>query len=237
MTASPHRRLLAALLLAATAPAPLLAQATWDDLPGGNFVSSPLPYAGHNFYYGDGAFGTGTALQYSSLGAICRSGSNCAYNGNGNTPIRIEALTTNAADAFTLDGWMRAGYPGQTAVAVDVIAQGFVGSSAVPAFTMLLALSPNGFSAVSFTSMNINKLLLTPANGAGAPADGYMLLDDVTFGRAAGTPATTTPEPATLGLLAGGLLGVAGIARRARPRRAGAAARHGDAGGEIALGA
>lgn len=218
MSLAPSRARLAALVLAAGATLPSLAsaQATWDDLSNGNFVSTPNPYAGHNFFYGTGAFGTGSALQYSTLGSTCLSGTNCAYNASGNTIIRIESLTTGAADAFTFDGWLRAGYPGQQAVAVDVIAQGFVGSSTTPAFTTLYALSPNGFSHLSLTSMNVNRILLTPADASGAPSSGYMLLDDVTFGTAASGPSTTTPEPATLALLAGGLVGIGAIARRRR---------------------
>ena len=215
---SPRRRFrltAVALTLGAAPPASLAAQANWDGLGTGNYQNTPVPYVGYNFFYGNGTFGTGSALQWSTLGADCRSASNCAYNANGDTPIRIEALTTSASDAFTFDGWLKAGYPGFGPAAVDVIAQGFVGSSSTPAFTMLFALSPNGFTELALTSTSVNKILLTPANAGGQPAAGYMLLDDVALTRAT-APTTSTPEPATLALVGGGLVMVGAAARRRR---------------------
>jgi hypothetical protein len=214
LAARASRRL--ALLVTLALPAAASAQATWDELPNGNFLPTPNPYHGFNFYYGDGAFGVGTALQYSTL-TQCRSAPNCAYNANANTPIRIEAPTTAAADAFTFAAYLSGGYPGFGAGPGFALAQGFVGSSASPVFSTLVAITDGVWNLASFTTTNVNKLLLTPSDAAGRQTNGYILLDDATFGVAGpGTPpTTTTPEPATFALVAGGVFAL-GVARRRR---------------------
>lgn len=216
MRATPtHRRTIASLVACLALPMPLAAQATWDDLPNAFAANTPNPYAGHRFFYGTGSFGTGNPLQYSSL-AECRSGPNCAYNASANTAIRIEALTTAASDAFTFSGYLRGGYPGFGAGPGFVLAEGFVGTSASPVFSMLLAVSDAGWSAANFTTVGINRLLLSPVDQNGTARTGYILLDDVTFGVPGGGAPTPAPEPATLALLGAGCSVVAAVRRRAR---------------------
>ena len=219
MSAALRTRLLGALTAVASALVPVAAQAqvTFDELPQGSFLAIPNPYQGKNWYYVE-ANGAPTALQYSTLGTRCRSAPNCAYNANGTAAIRIDALTTNEADAFTFSGYLSGGYPGFGTAATFALVQGFVGASTTATFSQLLALpADQSWILANFTTTNVNRIQISSATAQGTATNGYILLDDVTFGRAATTPpVTAVPEPGTVALVATGLLGLAGAARRRR---------------------
>jgi hypothetical protein len=186
--------------------------ANFDALPTGSFRDVPLGYVSHNWFYGLGTFGTGNLLQYSTLNADCRSAPNCAYNANGNTEIRIESLTPDAADAFTFQGYLASGYPGFGTGATSVRAQGFVGTSSTAAYDVTTNLLPGGGFSLFSSLIGVNRLILTPMTTGVAGTSGYVRLDDVTFGTAA--PMTPSPEPASIALMATGLLVIGSAAVR-----------------------
>ena len=198
------------------------AQITFDELAPGNYLGLSNPYQNFRWFFGDAAFGqgAGNALQYSTLGAACFSASNCAYNANGNTPMRIESLTSSSP-VFTFAGYLAAGYPGFSPTAVTVLAQGFIGSSAVAAFSQVLTLGAGGaFSLFDLSGqVGVNKILLTPRDAQGAGPTGFFRLDNVTLGAPVGPPSNVVPEPSTIVLLAGGLGALAWASRRRAARR------------------
>jgi hypothetical protein len=218
---------LALLVAALLNPTSVFGQlANWDDLvvPAA-YEPTPAGYHGHNWYFGDAAFGLPGPddgdhglLQYSSFvpsAVTPPSGDNAAYNAWGNTPMRIESLTTDAADAFTFTGWFSAqGYPDPSFPgsigASQILVQGFVGGSSTPAFETTFSIS-SAWLEESFNTTPVNKLLFSPLDGAGAPCDfikGYFYLDDVTI--------TPVPEPATWAFASVLACGVFAMVRRHR---------------------
>lgn len=203
-------------------PVTMQAQVNFDNLSAGSFVSVPAAYAGYNWYYGDGTFGSGNALQYSTLGAMCLSVGNCAYNANANTAMRIESLNATPASAFTFSGFFTGGYPGFGGGPVQLRAQGFVGGSSTAAYDLYFTMpTNNSWLQVNLTTTNVNKVLFSGADANGQPANGYFLLDDVTFGSAQGPvlpPVSTVPEPSTVLLMLAGL-GATFVITRGRLQR------------------
>lgn len=204
------------------APAALSAQtATWDDLSA-NGGETPAGYAGHNWYTGDGPFGSGTGrnsgLAYGPFNQLgCHSAPNCATSQSEATGhvngIRIESLTTNASDKFTFSGFFAGAYAGGNFFGPPLVeAQGFAGGSTVPLFTTFFAVPTDGsFVQQSFTSSAVNKLLFLGVDNVHKPYDGSFLLDDATFSPSG---VTTTPEPSSMALLGTGLVGLIPMIRR-----------------------
>lgn len=213
---------------------PLTAQAqtvNFDNLPSAMFGTIPVGYSGYNWFYNDGAFGSGTQLQYTNAGlsgATCVSGSQCAYNAQGSSSIRIESLTPSASSEFSLTAFLGdGGFPGFASGPSQVQISEFVGTSSTAFFTGVYSLSsPAGFTFIDLSANAYNKLLITPLDNSGNPltfsssafSNGYVTLDDVTFA-AAGTPTAVTPEPATLSLFGAGLSMVGLLGARKRRQR------------------
>jgi hypothetical protein len=184
MSAALRTRLLGALTAVASALVPVAAQAqvTFDELPQGSFLAIPNPYQGKNWYYVE-ANGAPTALQYSTLGTRCRSTPNCAYNANGTAAIRIDALTTNEADAFTFSGYLSGGYPGFGTAGHVRAGAGLRRREHDGHFSQLLALpADQSWILANFTTTNVNRIQISSATAQGTATNGYILLDDVTFG-------------------------------------------------------
>ncbi|MHC1763737.1 MAG: hypothetical protein AB9869_05435 [Verrucomicrobiia bacterium] len=186
---------------------PVRATVTWDDLVNGSYEKTPLGYGNHNWYFGDadfGAIGSHERLEYSTVDWAF-SGQNAAYNAWGDTPMRIESLTTAPGDAFTFSAWFSSHeYPGFGSGADQIQVQGFIGGSATPEFTTVFSLpvdaSENAYWVQkSFTGSAVNKLLFSPLDSDGNPSaflEGYFWMDNAEF--------SAVPEPTTL--VAGALL-------------------------------
>lgn len=206
----------AAIAAALIAAASLSATTTtttvnWDELATGSYMETPLGYGGLNWFVEDGSFGAGNNLQYTSLGAYY-SASNAAYNAWGDTPLRIESLTTASGDTFTLSAFLSGqpfpGWEDYSTGAAKIQVEGFLGDSTAPVFTSIITLPRDGsWLHVDFNSIPVNKLLISPRKNDDTPSDylgGYVFLDDATVTTSA------IPEPQTyagiLGLLTLGLV-------------------------------
>jgi len=218
---SASRRSAAALLAASfLIPASVFGGiVNWDDLPTGSYMPTPLPYGGLNWYFGDDAFGVGTALQYTSTsdtGAPSLSSPNAAYNAWGNTPMRVESLTTAPGAEFTFSGWFASGpndvFFSTATGAAQIEVQGFVGGNSTPAFTTTFSPPADGtWVQESFTGTAVNKLLFSPLDANGTPSDfiqGYFFLDNVQI--------TAVPEPATWAIAGAAGCGLFALIRRRR---------------------
>lgn len=211
---SPAALLAASLLLPASVFGGLV---TWDDLPGGAYQPTPAGYGGYNWFFGDDVFGVGTSLQYTTTsvtGAPSLSSPNAAYNAWGNTPMRVESLTTAPGAEFTFSGWFASGPPDVFFTgangAAQIEVQGFIGGSSTPAFTTTFSPPSDGSWALeSFTATPVNKLLFSPLDSSGNPSDfiqGYFFLDDVQI--------TAVPEPATWTIAGAAACGLFALIRR-----------------------
>lgn len=194
--------------------------ATWDDLPNGDYLPTPLGYVGYNWYFGDSTFGSDGSsfmdiyhgqLQYSTFGGSAvtpHSGDNAAYNAWGSTPMRVESLTTAIADQFTFSGWFSSqGYPGFGTGAAKVQVKGFIGVSTTPAFTTTFSVN-SSWVQQSFTTP-VNKLLFSPLDINDAMSifeEGYFYLDDAQL--------TPIPEPATWTIASAAACGLFALLRR-----------------------
>ena len=187
---------LTALAAVSLVPATLFGQGlvTWDYLPTGAYLQTPLGYGGYNWYIGDSSFGsTGPAdgnhglLQYSSAATATPplspySAPNMAYNAWGNTPMRIESLTPKVGDEFTFSAWFSGQPYPPFGGAAGVQVQGFIGTNSIVAFTTNFSLPSNGsWVNEDFTAYGgVNKLLLSPLDGSGHPSAylaGYFWMD------------------------------------------------------------
>lgn len=198
------RGTVAALALALALPATAAAQPAlgFDDLAPAQPVT-PLgtTYGGFEF----GGFFTGTD-DVPGTGAGATSGSQFAYVGNGLGFGEIYSPTVG----FTgVSGWLGVRATGTPGAALTVTLRGFdvIGTEV---FTQALALTgtPTFFSIATplVDALEFDTSALDADPNAGA----VLVLDDVTI--------ATVPEPATVVLLATGLVAVAGVTR-ARSRR------------------
>ena len=195
------RPLAAALLLAAGSAAANAQTFTFETV--GNSYSyvgstyAPFVFAGTAQVMADpGPYGT---LDCAT------SGSYCLYNGNGDQNVD---LARSDAAAFTFNSGYFTSWFGSTSATIA----GFLGGTQV--FSQTFALGSTA-AFQSFGNAVVDLVQFRAANGNGA---GYFLADDVTVGSAAVPPGpgTVAPEPASLALLGGGLVMLAGVARRRR---------------------
>jgi hypothetical protein len=188
------KKAIAAIALMALASAPAVAQiATFDDLPGtGGLTPVPFGYAvpgmqWYNWYVVTGAE-TGTACDVSHP--------NCAYNGFGTPNSLFESSTPFDFDSGYFTAWYRSepfcGY----GCTVDLTVSGWLNGVLVG--TMDFTLSGPTPSLLTFNYDNVN-LVIFDTHGTG----NWFLADNLAFNNA-----TAVPEPASLALLATGLVGL-----------------------------
>lgn len=202
-----RNRLLAATIALAAASMPAHAQlATFDDLPGctpDNTGGSAIAngYAGFNwtnFYVADGP-----------NTAVAQGGPGYA---NGTVTPRCIALngfgasSMISASPFTFNG----GY--FTAAFTDGLTVNITGlNGSTTLFSQMLTLNTAGPQLLNVAWDNLTSV--TFSSGDGQPGSQFVF-DNFRFNNTADP--TITPEPASLTLLATGLLGIAGAARRRR---------------------
>lgn len=205
--------LAAGALLAGTAGAQVFVN--FEDLPpsvgGGNSITNP--YKGLTWSQG------GTPMGWISPGApytdiVCRSGTNCAYNGFG-----VASGVTNATP-FTFSGWLRRwNWARDTGGATSVVIEALVNNAVVGTVTINTSASYQYFELLT----PMTALRFRPQGGSGlscALGDancGYFLLDDVTINPAVVPPDPgVVPEPSTYALMLTGLAGLVAVHRRRR---------------------
>lgn len=191
----------------AAAATPASAQvATFDDL--GN-AETPVP-AGYavpglvwsNWYNINAAADVGRGAD----GCIV-SGTNCAFNGFGST------ASVTSATPFTFNtgyfmGWYNS-FVGGFGGPVSLTVNGYLGATLLG--TRTVDLDPAAAQPYVFDYAGVDRVDFITNGGQGGT---WYLADDLAFNAAV----TVTPEPASVVLLASGLVGVFGIVRRRRRR-------------------
>ena len=198
------RGALVALALAAAVPAGAQPTLDFDDLPVAQPVSpldppafaTPRPYGGFEFA---GFFVGSDAAPGAGAGAT--SGAQFAYVGHG---LGFGEIYSPTVGFTAFSGWIGVRTTGGPGGPATVTLRGFdaIGNEV---FTQALTLTgaPTFFS---FDTPLIDAVEFdTGALDADGAAGGVLVLDDVTI--------STVPEPATVALLATGLVAVGGVAR------------------------
>ena len=209
-------RFAAAAIAVVVLAAPSRAQifVNFDDLPASNGVGVPItnPYQGATWALSGNPMGLISTGTPSYTDVVCRSGSNCAFNGFG----LISGITRTTP--FTFNGWLRRwNWTSNTGGATSVLIEALNGSTVVSSVTVTPTSSYQFFQLL--TSMT--SVRFTPQGGAGlgcaqgSANGGYFLLDDVTFNPQE-TPPTpgVVPEPSTYALLLTGFGALLVLRRR-----------------------
>jgi hypothetical protein len=140
---------------------------------------------------------------------VCRSQSNCAYNGFGG----ITGLTSTAP--ITLNGWIRRwNWIDNTGSATSVLIEALnAGGTVVGSQTLALS---GTFQSFTFSSL-FSTLRFTPTGGTGLSCTGancgYFLLDDLTINPIRDN---VVPEPSTYALMVTGFVGLLSMSRGRR---------------------
>jgi hypothetical protein len=212
MPPSTTRLALSALVAATLASGPVAGAQTlitFDDLP--PTADAVLPNnTGGLIWNITGTFGYVTAGVSPYQNVVCRSGSNCAYNGFAASGL-IQSSTP-----ITLTGWIRSWAPGFGSTAASVLIETLNASGGLVSSQRLVLTS----SYQQFTLSSLfSTVRLTPnTNAAGTgSASGFYLMDDLTVNPVVNQ--NVVPEPSTYALMATGMLGLIAL-RRSRARRA-----------------
>lgn len=203
---------LALLIAAAARPAAAqLQMLNFDDIPNspGSTVYVPDVYHGYTFGGGSGP---------------CDVPGQCSWVTNrgvwaGTFPLNVsdpvsawssggQVLTLSRATPFTFASAYLGGRYGQCPTAPTATITGSLGGALV--HTMDVNLTCGAFQLVDFNWTGVDAIQF--ANSG--LTDGNMTLDDITVSTSA---STTTPEPATVGLLALGMVALGAAARRRQP--------------------
>ncbi len=203
----------AALLLALSAPAAAQTFVNFEDLAPsvGGGAPLPTPYQGYTWSFAANPMGwISPASAYTD--DVCRSGTNCAYNGFG----LISGVTS--ATPFTFSGWVRRwNWSSNTGSATSVLIEALNGVSVVGSVTLTTTASYQFFQLLS----PMTTLRFTPQGGSGLGCTlgsancGYFLIDDLTFNPTIDPP-SVVPEPSTYALMVTGLAALALVGKRRR---------------------
>lgn len=209
-------RFLLAAALATVVAVPVRAQTfvNFDDLAPsvGGGAALPSPYQGYTWSFG------GTPMGWISPGSpytddVCRSGTNCAYNGFG----LISGVTS--ATPFTFSGWLRRwNWSNDAGGATSVLIEALNGASVVGSVTVQTSASYQFFQLLA----PMTTLRFTPQGGSGLGCAqgsancGYFLLDDVTFNPSTAPTPSVVPEPSAYLLMLTGLLAMVVVRQRRR---------------------
>ena len=133
------------------------------------------------------------------------SGTNCGYNGFGSMASLTRATPFTFNSGYFM-GWYN-GFAGGFGGPVSLTVNGYLGAALLG--TRTLDLDPTAAQLYTFDYAGVDRVDFITNGNQGST---WYLADDLTFNAAV----TVTPEPASVVLLASGLVGVLGMARRRR---------------------
>jgi MYXO-CTERM domain-containing protein len=161
-------------------------------------------YCWNNFFYAD-------CCGVNPLSGYCYASSSkpdVAYDPRGTPATLSSGSVFTLGSAFLTAAWNNG---------LNLEITGFSGATQM--FDRNIVLSQNSGAVYTFGWSGIDRLVFTPSGRLDANSDDVgvgteFVLDDISL--TPGTESSVTPEPATMSLVAFGLVGLAGAARRRR---------------------